>query len=185
MAENYSVDNEAYQIRAVIDKAALRDLALRYARAIDRRDAELLRSCYHDDAIDHHGNVFKGTREEFISWQPDIMGQFEVTAHYMLNTDYRLDGDKAQGELYFIAYHRTTANAESIVGGRYLDHYEKRDGTWRIAHRAIVWDFARENPVDEMQFAFLKSLGNIGAGAADASYAALSLFASPGTDPVA
>ncbi len=185
MSQDYSVDNEPFQLRALIDKAALRDLALRYARAIDRRDIELLRSCYHEDAIDHHGDIFKGTREEFIAWQPGVMAQFAVTAHYMINTDYRLDEDKAQGEIYFIAYHRLHDERESIVGGRYLDHYEKRDGQWRILHRAIVWDFARENKLDLAQFAFLKSLGAIGSGPDDASYATLSLFASPGTDPVA
>jgi hypothetical protein len=167
------------QLAALLDRSALRDLALRYARAIDRRDRDLLLSCYHPDAIDHHGNVFRGSPLEYADWQPQIMAQFSVTAHYIVNTDYRIDGDRAEGELYFIAYHRTSPpdSKEVIVGGRYHDRYERRNGEWRIAYRTIAWDFANSNPLDEKSFAFLKSLGNLGSGADDASFSSLPMFA--------
>ncbi len=174
MSEDLKIDTA--ELRAVMDKSALRDIAMRYARAIDRRDRELLISCYHDDAIDHHGTLFRDGPVAYADWQPEIMAPFAVTAHYILNTDYRLDGDKAEGELYFIAYHRLSEGKEAIVGGRYQDRYERRNGEWRIAHRMIVWDFARENPLDEAQFAFLQSLGDVGSGADDASFRNLSLF---------
>lgn len=166
------------KLKVFLDKAELRDLALRYARAIDRRDRELLLSCYHEDAIDHHGTMFRDGPIAYADWQPEVMAPFELTAHYLMNTDYRLDGDRAEGELYFIAYHRTHAQPrkEAIVGGRYHDRYERRAGEWRIAHRTIVWDFARENLLDVNQFAFLRSLGDVGAGADDASFRTLSLF---------
>ena len=38
---------------------AIRQAALRYCRGVDRLDAELMRSAYHDDATDDHG-VFVG-----------------------------------------------------------------------------------------------------------------------------
>jgi hypothetical protein len=32
-----------------------------------------------------------------------------------------------------------------MVGGRYLDMYEKRDGTWKFSQRMIVTDWAHVN----------------------------------------
>ncbi len=29
-----------------------------------------------------------------------------------------------------------------LVGGRYFDKYERRDGAWKFLHRAIVTDWA-------------------------------------------
>ena len=62
---NVSTDRKHYQtrdqaIQELLDKQALHEIAMRYTRAIDRPDRELLLSLYHDDAIDHHGTMFKG-----------------------------------------------------------------------------------------------------------------------------
>lgn len=172
-------DRDLAELRELIDKEALRGIAARYARAIDRRDRELLLSCYHDDAIDHHGAMFRGGPLDYADWQPDVMAPFEVTAHYMLNSSYALDGDIAEGELYFIAYHRThpPGAREMIVGGRYLDKYERRAGVWKIAYRSLVWDLSSDFAADPAQLAFLRSLGDSGCGAADVSFTALPMLA--------
>lgn len=135
------IDREA-AIDELLAKEALRDLAMRYSRAIDRRDMELLRSVYHADAVDEHGTVFKGTVDEFIAAQSTLMADFEITAHHIANMSYRIDGDRADGELYFTAYHRTRGEAPQniIVHGRYLDNYERRQGVWKIANRWLAWD---------------------------------------------
>jgi hypothetical protein len=166
--------------QAVLDRTELRAIALRYARAIDRHDRDLLLTCYHEDAIDHHGTVFRGDPLTFAAWLPDIMRQFEVTAHYIMNTDYRLAGDFAEGEIYFLAYHRTVPpeRRELFVGGRYHDRYERRGGEWRIAHRTIAWDFSRSSPLEESQFAFLTSLGTLGSGDDDISFESMPMFSS-------
>src|SRR5439155_201455 len=41
-------------LRLTADKQEIHDVIMRYCRAIDRRDRELLRSCFHPDAIDEH-----------------------------------------------------------------------------------------------------------------------------------
>lgn len=165
-------------IDALLDKEALRDLATRYARAIDRRDQDLLRSVYHDDAIDDHGVVFCDSAAVFVAKQPEIMAPFAITAHYLCNQSYRLAGDRADGELYFIAYHRVDQPEPKhiIVGGRYLDNYEKRADEWKIAHRRLVWDsfITMDAPPDDM--AQLAALGDMGCGAEDRSYEALRLM---------
>lgn len=166
-------------IDRLIAKDALRDLAARYARAVDRRDLELLRSVYHDDATDEHGVVYVGPASGFIDGFMEIMKGFELTAHYICNSSYRIDGDRADGELYFIAYHRTLGDdpKHAIVSGRYLDNYECRSGEWRIATRKLVWDSMLTLPVDAADTAQLAALGEPGRwGDGDYSYRTLPLM---------
>ena len=167
-------------LQALLDKQALHELALRYARAIDRRDRALLLSVYHDDAVDRHGSLFEGSPRAYADWQPEVMAPFEVTAHYIMNTDFRLDGDHAQGELYFVAFHRRQPpeREELLVGGRYLDRYERRDGEWKISDRQLVWDFVSGHLPQAAHLDMLASLGTVGSGADDASYRVLPLFRS-------
>ena len=162
----------------LLDKDALRDLATRYARSIDRRDPDLLRSVYHDDAIDDHGIVFCDDAAIFVARQPEIMAPFEITAHYLCNQSYRVDGDRADGEIYFIAYHRTSGQdvKHLLVNGRYLDNYERRAGMWKIAHRRLVWDAFITLDAAASDMAQLAALGVTGATLDDRSYAALPLM---------
>lgn len=166
-------------IDAMLAKEALRDLAVRYARAVDRRDLELLRSVYHDDATDEHGVVYSGPASGFVDGFMEVMRGFELTAHYICNASYRVDGNRADGELYFIAYHRTLGDdsKHAIVSGRYLDNYEQRNGEWRIARRKLVWDSALTLPVDPADAAQLAALGEVGQwGERDYSYQVLPLL---------
>jgi hypothetical protein len=172
----------------LLDQQSLRELALRYARAIDRRAEAALLELYHEDAIDSHGTVFHGSPKEYAEFQPRVMAQFAVTAHYIVNTLYAIDGDYAEGELYFIAYHRfrgeasepiATAGAgkELFIGGRYLDKYARRSGAWKFMRRDLVWDFARTISPTAEDAGLLASLGAIGAGREDVSAALLPLLA--------
>ena len=173
------------RLSAMADKAELRELVDRYARAIDRRDMALLRDCYHPDAVDNHGTLFSGGIDAYIEWQPQIMGTFENSAHYILNAVFALggdvgNGDEAQGEVYFFGIHRNPGPdpVHGYVGGRYLDHYRRgADGRWRFSQRDLVWDWAENRAPGEEAMAFLRSLGTQGSGADDASHTILPLLA--------
>ena len=41
-------------LQRLLDEDAIKKVHLRYCRAIDRRDFDLLRTCYHPDAEDDH-----------------------------------------------------------------------------------------------------------------------------------
>src|SRR5215210_6467344 len=54
-------------IRRLIDRAGIQDLMARYARSVDRRDWDAVRSTFHPDAHDDHGD-YKGDVDGFITW---------------------------------------------------------------------------------------------------------------------
>lgn len=170
-------------IAVLADKEAIRTLVLDYCRGIDRRDLALVRSLYWDDAIDDHGEMFKGSPDEYVAWLPKALGQFEATVHAVLNSHVRLDGDAAEGEHYMIAYHRTPGpeRREIVVGGRFLDAYARRGGLWKFHRRALALDWADDRPVNEMAWLTFAAGAEHGqAGPADPSYRLLRLFGRAG-----
>ena len=157
----------------LLDRAELGDLVMRYSRGVDRRDYALVRSLYHDDAIDDHGEMFCGTPDEYLDWLPSALEPLECTIHSISNSLFVIDGDVAEGEHYGVAFHRTRAvpRQEIIIYGRYLDRYERRGGAWKFAHRKIVFDHGYVTPVDEMSLASANHGTPLGKdGAADLSY---------------
>jgi 3-phenylpropionate/cinnamic acid dioxygenase small subunit len=66
--------------------------------------------------------------------------------HFISNIVIDLDGDQADVESYHIAVViRDEANgqAETRIGGRYLDKMARRHGRWGIVHRDVVFDWSR------------------------------------------
>lgn len=132
-------------LQTLLDLEAIRSLVNIYCRAADRHDHDLMRSLYHEDALDDHGSFFKGLAMEFIDKLPEIQAPMEILHHNTTTHNIELDGDKAEGEVYVLAYHRVAVENGSIdliIGGRYLDKYEKRDGVWKFSHRAGLADWA-------------------------------------------
>jgi hypothetical protein len=141
----------APEVRRLVDEAAIRRVHLDYCRGIDRRDWELVRSCYHPDAIDHHG-PFSGGVDDFIEWALEVQHSVTSTTHFVGNQIVDLDGDIAWHEAYCIAFQRLPATdaapaVDWVVNLRYLDRMERRDGSWKIADRLVVHDSDRRDLV--------------------------------------
>ncbi len=121
---------------ALADKQAIYEVILRYCRGIDRLDLELVRSCYHPGAIDHHTN-FEGNRDEFVVWVEGALRLLAGTMHLVGNHLVEIDGDRARCETYCTAFHwadPATSTLENVTTGiRYVDRFERRGG--RMAHR--------------------------------------------------
>lgn len=127
-------------------------LARRYARALDRLDARLLRSCLCEDAVVDMGALYSGGPEGFVGVAMDFMGRMQVTRHVVTNTLY-IGG---LWESYVDAWHLVEedgATRELMVRGRYLQRHRRQAGEWRIAdHREIV-DFGEVRAADTRWFA--------------------------------
>src|SRR5215469_13547938 len=81
-------------LRYLADRQAIMDCAVRFSRGINRRDAELLRSAFHPDAVDDHG-LFVGNRDDFVSWIDTVYERIAVTQHFVTNQTVDIEGDTA------------------------------------------------------------------------------------------
>ena len=55
-----------------------------------------------------------------------------------------IDENNADGETYIIAFHQVVSEPENfdvLIGGRYFDQYQKRDGIWKFSSRAVDADW--------------------------------------------
>ena len=135
------------RLQALLDREAIRDVLMRYARAIDRCDRVLLEGVYWPQAIDNHGN-FSGLALEFIEWVIPRLRGMDQTTHLIGNILIHVNGSRASVESYFEAYHRirraNRAPYDVFLGGRYVDQMERRDAEWRILVRDVAFDWVRE-----------------------------------------
>lgn len=127
---------------------------MRYCRAADRSDFELLRSCFHEDAVIEF-SFFSGTVGEFIGRAEQMLAGFVVTTHFTGNQLIEIEGDKAWCEFYTLATHRIAADEKGperdyVCAVRYVDHMECRGADWRLVRRLCILDWARTDPVPEI-----------------------------------
>ena len=137
-------DEEIGKLRELISQQEITAILYRLARGLDRNDKALLASCFHEDATDDHG-LFVGPADEFCDWVTGELGKYERTQHLITNINIVIDGDKAKTEAYFFAHHVIPGETKKdvIAAGRYLDHFERRNGVWKIKHRKAVYDWSR------------------------------------------
>ena len=132
-------------LRILLAKEAIREVLQRYCRGVDRGDAELIKTVYHDDAIDEHG-FFKGSGTEFADLiAAKKRAEAATSIHFLGNSLFdHVQGTRADVETYFISFNEyldSDANHQ-LFAGRYLDTFEERDGEWRIVHRMVVHDWS-------------------------------------------
>lgn len=124
-------------------------MVLRYCRAVDRMDEELLRSCYHADAHDEHGS-FSGGIDEYVAWLWPLLARYRTTMHLVGNLVVEPDGpDQARAETYGVAVHRGGSDDPKlnlVTGFRFVDRFTCPAREWRIARRVAVTEWSLEVP---------------------------------------
>ena len=147
------------QLDQLQSRAEIAEVVIRYCRAFDRCDEAMLRSCFHPDATHQHGS-FSGLSSDFCTMGLALVRGVALTHHQLGPVSIDLAGEVAYTETYFTSYHRLSpeppAGGEShedrIMGGRYVDRFERRDGAWRIAHRRGVNEWLRHEPAADRGF---------------------------------
>jgi SnoaL-like domain len=128
------------------DRRQISKAVLRYCRGIDRLDMDLVRSAYHPGGIDHHTG-FSGPIEDFIAWVTQGLANFDGTMHLIGNQFIEGEGSVAVSETYGTAVHWGSPGDDPrrnfTSGFRYVDHFEKRGGDWRIVERWAVREWTR------------------------------------------
>ncbi len=130
------------------DRLAIAETLALYCRGIDRCDADQLAAVFTPDARIDYGDGAKPIAETI----PGLMaglGAMRLTQHNVSNTVMRITGTRAKAETNCVALHlipTPDGEVELVVGGRYLDRLEKREGRWQIAERLYVMDWNRTSP---------------------------------------
>jgi ketosteroid isomerase-like protein len=142
VAGETDVERLAEQVQRLLDREAIWDCVYRYARGLDRHDAEIYASAYHEDALDRHGD-FLGPRDEFVPWGLELLAsEWDAHTHFITNNRVEIEGDVAHSECYVLfAQRRRDGEKVDLGGGRYIDRLERRNGEWRIAARELVIDW--------------------------------------------
>jgi hypothetical protein len=145
-------------VRELVDRDAISRVPKLYARGVDRRDWELVRSCFAKSAL-IEGSRTSAPLEEYLATLIPGVEFYPRTMHFMGNqlVDVNLDGDADRGrvETYAVAYHWMAAVAGApdpanlIVGVRYHDTLARADGGWQIVHRHVDpdWRVGEYQPV--------------------------------------
>jgi ketosteroid isomerase-like protein len=132
------------------DELAIRDLAYRYARLVDRRDwAEIPRVFTPDCELSGQGYLMRGHAELDAGLRKIDM--YSATLHCVQNQVTKLDGDWATGEFYCVANHiheRDGVPYKLDMGIRYEDCYVRTADGWRLAKRVLNLIWQQDLPLD-------------------------------------
>jgi hypothetical protein len=158
----------------------IRSALTRYCPGVDRADAALIRSAFHPDATDSHGEL-SGTGWELADRLAAEHGKPGAGGHHITNVYIELDdADYARFESYGLAFHphedAGVGGQLGIFAGRYLDRFERRHGDWRIVERRVVNDWSREHLAGDSWARGSSEAGGFAQGARDESDPAYQLF---------
>ncbi len=110
------------------DKQAIRELIYTYCRAVDRIDAPLGHSIWHDDGQADYGATFlsgpgKGVIDAICKSHESLTSH----SHQVANILIELHGERAGSEFYITGTMRMKRDGQMVqmgVWGRYLDTWE-------------------------------------------------------------
>jgi len=125
----------------VADRIAIDDLLDAYARAIDTKDWDGLRTLFtHDALLDytHEGGV-RGDIEEAIAWLSKALEPFAMCQHIVANRRVTIDGDEATVHAYVFSPLGLPDGLGGLTivlsGGEYDDRLRRTPDGWRFASR--------------------------------------------------
>lgn len=127
------------------DRAAIAAVLQRWCRAIDRRDAALMQTVFHPDALITNGRDDCGSKE-YIERAASRHAGIPKSSHMIGNVNVEFVGpDAAFCETWCHALEAHPAQGDRpaldrLVRMRYADEFARRDGAWRIARRTAVID---------------------------------------------
>lgn len=138
-------------IQELVDKAGIREVMMRYARGIDRRDMDLIASTFTPDAYAKYGARESQGRDNVVRNLRASITRYDRSTHSMGNQEIQIDGDTAVVETYALDYLLYTIEGtqyQSTGGLRYEDKMVRHDGGWLVQHRVLQIDWRRNVLMD-------------------------------------
>lgn len=138
------------QLGWLADMEALRRLPQLYSRAIDARDFDRVAALFHPDATVEgaRGSMAASAWVEGLRAVPSAFAQsMHVLGDPLI--DLEPGADRATMDTYATVYQlreQGEVDPELLLGIRYLDEVERRDGRWLISRRTSTMLWSRTLP---------------------------------------
>jgi hypothetical protein len=135
-------------VRALWDREQIVGLTRRYARGVDRRDWDQVRSAFTDGAT-VQGSLSGGPVDEYLATIRTAVEKYIRTMHVLSNHEVDLDGDRAKAQTYAVAFHwmveppGTFDSGNLVAGVRYIDDLVRMGDGWAIEHRQVSGEWSR------------------------------------------
>ena len=134
------------------DRLAIRELVDAWARHADRREPERQAALFTEvgRVTVYMGEPDTADAVQVLTGRAELedafaaLRNYEATTHFNGQHTVTLDGDRATGETYCLAYHLWTSDGQRtlmIMSIRYLDAFVRRDGQWLFAERQLITDW--------------------------------------------
>lgn len=119
------------------DIQEIRRLVERYAFAMDRRNTELMRTCFTPDAdLSYFGGLKQFDGNSFADSLVVSLTPFKTVNHSISSIRIEVDGDNATGDMHIFATMMLAESPSVIVRGVHVvDGYAKTADGWKIAKR--------------------------------------------------
>lgn len=124
----------AMDTQTLADRLSISDYLTNYAAAVDRRDWDLYRSLFTEDAhIDYESaGGEKGNVDEIIAFLDKSMALFEMSQHMITNEEVKIDGDTATVRAMFVNPMRFVGGETFFTCGGWYNHKLVRsDDGWK------------------------------------------------------
>jgi hypothetical protein len=117
---------------AILARDAIRELPLRYAKAIETRDVDAMAELFAADArFGGYGTGPDACRRLMTDTMADSLFAVILVTNHLIELDA---ADHARGEVWALCYAQITEGFnEQLL--RYEDRYTRVDGSWKFLHR--------------------------------------------------
>ena len=137
-------------VQALAARAAIGNVIVRYALAVDSRDFDALRDLFTPDARAKYGDWFDDSGVDKIIPFVSGVAHFEVTQHFFGQSLIEVRGDEADARTYSNNHHFYTDDDGQryaiVQGNLYTQRFVRRDGEWRIADLTLTVLWERQEP---------------------------------------
>ncbi|NKB24238.1 MAG: hypothetical protein GKR87_07670 [Kiritimatiellae bacterium] len=130
-------------LAAHIDKQEITEIISAWSYARDQQQWEQFRACFHEGAT-ISVSFYSGAIEGFIK----RVAKMGASKHVMANTRIELKEDRAVTETNVLLSSRGAEKEIDLSAWlRFVDLFEKREGSWRIVKRVAIYEKDRIDPV--------------------------------------
>jgi len=131
------------QLQWLVDRAAISDLIVAMARALDERDGAAYAELFTDDGVLELGDLRIEGREALADGVAHNLGRYAAVWHLSSNHGIEIDGDRASARSYVVGVHRHGDDLEqhADMAGWYDTTLERTGDGWRFASVAarVIW----------------------------------------------